>query len=196
MNKKKKQYNVLSLFSSAGIGELGIKACGMNILLSNELLKNRCALYRENYPETKCICGNIWDLQDEIVDNWLDFNVGNPFLLYATPPCQGMSFNSVGKRQQEIREGRRPKDDPRNQLIIPTIQIVKKLKPEWLLLENVQEMLNTIIPVKDGVYKNIIDFIKLKAKAKYGINLHVEQRLINWVGVNEKESESEEENKA
>lgn len=167
MNKKKKQYNVLSLFSSAGIGELGIKACGMNILLSNELLKNRCALYRENYPETKCICGNIWDLQDEIVDNWLDFNVGNPFLLYATPPCQGMSFNSVGKRQQEIREGRRPKDDPRNQLIIPTIQIVKKLKPEWLLLENVQEMLNTIIPVKDGVYKNIIDFIKEELAPEY-----------------------------
>jgi UDP-N-acetylmuramate dehydrogenase len=40
--------------------------------------------------------------------------------------------------------------------------------------------------------KNIIDFIKLKAKATYGINLHVEQRLINWVGVNEKESEEEE----
>ena len=44
--------------------------------------------------------------------------------------------------------------------------------------------------------KNIIDYIKLKAKAKYNIKLHVEQRLINWVGVNEKESESEEENKA
>ena len=41
--------------------------------------------------------------------------------------------------------------------------------------------------------KNIIDYIKLKAKNKYGINLHVEQRLINWVGVDEKESESEEE---
>ena len=40
--------------------------------------------------------------------------------------------------------------------------------------------------------KNIIDYIKLKAKAKYNINLHVEQRLINWVGVNEKESEEEE----
>ena len=44
--------------------------------------------------------------------------------------------------------------------------------------------------------KNIIDFIKLKVKAKYNIKLHVEQRLINWVGVNEKESESEEEDKA
>ena len=41
--------------------------------------------------------------------------------------------------------------------------------------------------------KSIIDYIKLKAKAKYDIKLHVEQRLINWVGVNEKESEEEEE---
>ena len=40
--------------------------------------------------------------------------------------------------------------------------------------------------------KNIIDYTKLKAKAKYNIKLHVEQRLINWVGVNEKESEEEE----
>ena len=48
-----KKYNVLSLFSSAGIGELGIKACGMNILLSNEILKERCDLYHENYPETE-----------------------------------------------------------------------------------------------------------------------------------------------
>ena len=40
--------------------------------------------------------------------------------------------------------------------------------------------------------KNIIDYIKLKAKTKYNIKLHVEQRLINWVGVNEKESEEEE----
>ena len=32
--------------------------------------------------------------------------------------------------------------------------------------------------------KRIIDFIKQKALIKYGIRLHVEQRLINWVGVN------------
>jgi len=157
--QQKKQYNVLSLFSSAGIGELGIKACNMNILLSNELLKSRCALYQENYPETKSLCGDIWKLQDEIFETWQKFDVGNPFMIYATPPCQGMSFNSVGKRLNEIRKGKAPKDDPRNQLIIPTIKLVKRLQPEWLLLENVQEMQNTIIPVEDGTYKNIIDFI-------------------------------------
>lgn len=151
---------VLSLFSSAGIGELGIEASGLNILLSNELLKNRCELYEENYPKTKSICGDIWEKTDEIVDTWNSLCVGHPFLIYATPPCQGMSFNSVGKRLHEVRLGRKPKDDPRNQLIVPTIELVKRLKPEWLLLENVQEMQNTIIPLKNGEYKNIIDFIR------------------------------------
>ena len=145
--------NVLSLFSSAGIGELGIKASGLRILLSNELLSNRCALYKENYTE--------------IIQRWDNFNAGNPFLIYATPPCQGMSFNSVGKRLQEIRRGRKPKDDPRNQLIIPTIEIVKALRPDWLLLENVQEMQNTIIPVKDGEYMNIIDYIRCELGEDY-----------------------------
>ena len=40
--------------------------------------------------------------------------------------------------------------------------------------------------------KKIIDTIKLKALNKYGIRLRVEQRLINWVGVSEKESDEEE----
>lgn len=159
--------NVLSLFSSAGIGELGIKASGLHILLSNELLSNRCALYRENYPETECICGDIWEKKSEIIKKWNSFNVGNPFLIYATPPCQGMSFNSVGKRLQEIRKGRKPKDDPRNQLVIPTIEIVKALRPDWLLLENVQEMQNTIIPVKNGEYMNIIDYIRSELGRDY-----------------------------
>ena len=40
--------------------------------------------------------------------------------------------------------------------------------------------------------KKIIDLIKQKALIKYGIRLRVEQRLINWVGVNIDEKEEEE----
>ncbi len=159
--------NVLSLFSSAGIGELGIKATGLKILLSNELLSSRCSLYAENYPETRCLCGDIWELQDTICDEWCGFGVGSPFLIYATPPCQGMSFNSVGKRMQEIRKGKKPKDDPRNRLIIPTINIIKKLKPMWILLENVQGMENTLIADENGVYWNIIEYIKSELEPEY-----------------------------
>jgi DNA (cytosine-5)-methyltransferase 1 len=152
--------NVLSLFSSAGIGELGLKACGMNILLSNELIKERCDLYKENYKDTISICGDIWEQKDTIINTWNSMNIGSPFLIYATPPCQGMSFNGLGKLLYEIRAGRRPKEDPRNRLIIPTIHIIKKLKPKWVLLENVPTMLNTIIRKDEGGYKNIMDYLK------------------------------------
>lgn len=157
---RKKNKAVLSLFSSAGIGDLGIRSCGYDIILSNELLKERCLLYCENYPESEMICGDVWAKKEVIINEWNKKSVGNPFLIFATPPCQGMSFNSVGKRLLEIRKGRKPKDDPRNQLIVPTMEIVRKLRPMWLLLENVQEMQNTIIPLENGTYKNIIDFIR------------------------------------
>ena len=160
VQQQNKQYNVLSLFSSAGIGELGIKSLGLNILLSNELLKERCDLYHENYPETISVNGDIWANEDKIVTKWTAMNVGAPFLLYATPPCQGMSFNSIGKIQNEIREGRRPKEDPRNRLIIPTLNIIKALMPDWILFENVPEMQHTIIRTEIDEYVNIIEYVK------------------------------------
>lgn len=158
---------VLSLFSSAGIGELGLKSAGLNILLSNELLKERSDLYHQNYPETENLCGDIWNLKDEIIKKWKDKKIGSPFLLYATPPCQGMSFNSVGAIQNFIREGVRPKEDPRNRLIIPTVEIIKSLRPLWVLMENVPEMNNTIIRTDKDEYKNIIQYIKDELTPEY-----------------------------
>lgn len=155
----KKRRTVLSLFSSAGIGELGIKATGFDIRLSNELLPDRCALYHENYPETESICGDIWQKKCEIIRKWRAHNDGAPFMIYATPPCQGMSFNGIGKILAEVRAGRRPKEDPRNRLIIPTVEIIQKLHPEWVLLENVPTMSNTIIRTEANDYKRIVDYI-------------------------------------
>lgn len=152
--------NVLSLFSSAGIGELGIKSTGLSILLSNELNEQRCSLYKENYPDVNCICGDIWKKQSEIINTWNTLNVSSPFLIYATPPCQGMSSNGAGRLLYEIRNGTRKAEDPRNRLIIPTMHIAKQLRPLWLLLENVPTMNNTIIRDQNNNYINIIDYIK------------------------------------
>lgn len=65
-----REKKVLSLFSSAGIGELGIKKLGLSILVSNELVPIRCELYQENYPEVKNVCGDIWEKQEEILQEW------------------------------------------------------------------------------------------------------------------------------
>ena len=156
LNSKK----VLSLFSSAGIGELGIRAAGLEIKISNELLPDRAAIYHENYPEVKEICGDIWEKQQQIVDTWNEECNESPFLVYATPPCQGMSSNGAGKLLREYREGRRKKEDPRNRLIIPTMNIIRELRPQWILLENVPTMNNTIISDEAGEIINIIDYIR------------------------------------
>ena len=159
--------NVLSLFSSAGIGELGIRASGLRIRVSNELLQDRADLYHENYPEVNEICGDIWEKKDEIIKVWRTMCEDDPFMIYATPPCQGMSSNGTGKLLREYREGRRPKEDPRNRLIIPTMNIVKALQPHWLLLENVPTMDQTVILNEEGVPVNIIEYFQNQLGADY-----------------------------
>lgn len=158
-NPRHMNKTVLSLFSSAGIGELGVKAAGFDIVVSNELLPDRCALYSENYPKTDIVQGDIWTCQEKIVSRWRSLVSAPPFLVYATPPCQGMSSNGTGKLLAEIRLGRRDVEDPRNRLIIPTLQIIKELRPCWVLLENVPTMEHTIIRTPNNKYENIIDYI-------------------------------------
>lgn len=162
-----KNRNVLCLFSSAGIGESGIKALDWNILVNNEIVKNRCEIYKENYPEVKTICGDIWEKQHEIIATWNMCTKENPFLIYATPPCQGMSSNGAGKLLNLVRKGKRPKEDPRNRLIIPTMNIIKTLKPKWILFENVSNMKDTVIRDENDCYTNIIDYIKRELGTDY-----------------------------
>ncbi len=62
----------LSLFSSAGIGELGVEATGIEIVVASELRPDRCGLYRANHPGTDLLEGDIWDLRGEIVSRCRD----------------------------------------------------------------------------------------------------------------------------
>lgn len=156
------------LFSSAGIGELGVHAAGIDLICSNEMVPYRAQLYQENFPKSQMLCGDIWKLQDEIISTATE-GLGDDelFLLYATPPCQGMSTNGIGKLKFEVAEGRRDAEDPRNRLIIPTMDIACKLRPRWLLLENVPGMRNTAITDENGSVVNIIDYVRRRLGSEY-----------------------------
>ena len=45
----------------------------------------------------------------------------------------------------DYRKGLRPKMDERNHTIIQLLKSIKALKPEWVILENVTNMVNTLI---------------------------------------------------
>ena len=137
--------NAISLFSSSGIGDLGLHANGIKTVIACELLDERMKLFKYNNPDTKCFCGDIWELEEDIIDYYKSTFKNEPFIILATPPCQGMSPNGMGKMLNDYRKGLRPKYDERNRLIIPAVKIIKALQPQWVIFENVSNMGNAIV---------------------------------------------------
>jgi DNA (cytosine-5)-methyltransferase 1 len=135
--------------------------------VANELLADRSEVFKHNYPECTVITGDIWENQTKIIEQSKKL-LGNRALAFmlATPPCQGMSKNGRGKLLNLIREGKKGKFDKRNELVIPTINIAKSLNVETLVMENVPEMENTLIPVGDRVI-NILEYIAQELGGDY-----------------------------
>lgn len=150
----------ISLFSNAGIGDIGIESNGIEVIHANELLEERANTYRYNHKKTNVICDNILNLEKDSFNRLKKGIKDDLFLLMATPPCQGVS--SAGKRD---------KFDIRNQLIKPTIKAIKELFPEWVLIENVPNYQKAFISDTEHIIKeedsnnkykkiNIVDYIK------------------------------------
>tara|TARA_B100000780_G_C21104459_1_gene445916 strand:+ start:249 stop:1409 length:1161 start_codon:yes stop_codon:yes gene_type:complete len=123
----------LSLFSNVGIAEIFFEKIGIDILIANEIVDTRAKFYKENYPNTDVIIGDIKKKKffDEIINkskkNKIDF-------IITTPPCQGMS-----------NAGKKDKKDPRNTLINEAIKVIREIKPKYVFLENVPQQLNTFV---------------------------------------------------
>ena len=156
----------VSLFCSSGIGDLGLRANNIETVAACELLPERMRLFLHNYPEAKDFCGDIRELKDDIIAYYRNTFDEPPFLVLATPPCQGMSSNGMGTILNNLKKGIRPKLDPRNKLIIPAVEIIKALQPEWVIFENVPNMVNTVIE-DHGEMINIIDYIRRELSDVY-----------------------------
>ena len=147
----------LSLFANVGIAEAYLKEIGVDILLANEIDEKRAKFYKEVYPEVNMICGDITneDIRKKIITeaqiNKIDF-------LMATPPCQGMS-----------EAGKRLAFDPRNQLIFYAIDVIKKVNPKFVLLENVPKQLTTKIEY-NGEIMLIPEYIFKELGTLYNFN--------------------------
>ena len=151
----------ISLFSSYGLGDLGLRSAGADIVLMAELLEERCRHLRRNFPEAEVIPGCLEENWQGVVAAAESALRGHPLgLLVATPPCQGMSTNGAGKIARAVEKGERPKLDPRNRLIVPALEIAKRLRPQWIVFENVVQMKNTLIAAGEhGAVRKITDIV-------------------------------------
>ena len=75
--------NAISLFSSSGIGDLGLHANSIKTVIACELLDERMELFKYNNPDTKCFCGDIWELRKDIINYYKSTFKNEPFIILA-----------------------------------------------------------------------------------------------------------------
>jgi len=153
----KEKVKVLSLFSSGGVAEAYFEDLGIEISLANEIDEERAKFYSHLYPKAQMITGDITNhiLRKRLIDI---AKINKINCILATPPCQGMSI-----------AGSLDPLDKRNKLITYAIDVIKKLKPKYIMLENVPMQLVTKIRYKNKIV-NIPEYIKSELQNSYNFN--------------------------
>ncbi|WP_315072497.1 DNA cytosine methyltransferase [uncultured Clostridium sp.] len=159
-----KKIKAVSLFSSAGIGELLVDSCNIEVVVSNELIKQRAECYQHFYPSTSVICGDICD--EDIKNEILSFIGDDVKVLIATPPCQGLS--TVGKNKVQGHY----ETDNRNFLILEIFEIIDKANFDYILIENVPKFIEMYFPYENN-YLLLEDILKEKYSKIYNIDVAV-----------------------
>jgi len=152
-----KKIKGLSLFTGVGIAEAFLKNVGINIVVANEIDKKRADFFQFVYKDAKMIPGDITKkkIRDKVVKEAIKNDVN---FIMATPPCQGMSI-----------AGKMDEFDERNQLVFYALEIIKKIKPKFVLIENVPRQLKTQIKIGNKIYL-IPDYIKKELSGLYFLN--------------------------
>lgn len=159
----KNKINVLSLFSNVGIAETYFSELGLEVKVANEIIEKRSQFYHHLYPNVDIITGDITDTDifQSIIDKSKNQKID---FIIATPPCQGMSC-----------AGKKDPNDPRNFLIYYAIEIIKILRPKFVLIENVAMQQHTKILYNDE-YIPIPQYVEKELSSLYNFNTN---RLVN-----------------
>jgi DNA (cytosine-5)-methyltransferase 1 len=160
MNKKLK---AISLFSSAGIGELLLNNCDIDVVLANELIKQRVECYQHFYPSVHCICG---DIREESIKSKIISINDDVKVLIATPPCQGLSTLGKNKVQHHYEI------DSRNYLVLEVLDIIDRCDFDYIFIENVPKFIEMYFPYKND-FLLLEDILIDKYSAVYNIEIAV-----------------------
>lgn len=124
-------YKFIDLFSGAGGLSCGLVMAGFTPVASVEIMPEAVETYKYNFIDKKGFNEKvkIRDIRTKSVKEELYKTVGNQHidLIVGGFPCQGFSMS-----------GNRVISDPRNSLYLEMLEIVKNVKPDYVVMENVE----------------------------------------------------------
>ena len=129
----------LSFFSGAMGLDIGMKNGGIKALLACEFNKYCRMTIAENDPEIALI-GDINKYEPEDILRFARIPTGRKVdVIFGGPPCQ--AFSTAGAR--------RALDDERGNVFLRYIEVVEKIRPTYVVIENVRGLLSAPYPYKD-----------------------------------------------
>ena len=171
----------IRLFSSAGVGCYGFKQNGYECIATCELLNERLNVQRANNKcrlESGYICGDMTTDETKArlfkeIQRWRDdYKIEDVDVVFATPPCQGMSTANCKKNNQE---------QVRNSLVVEAIKVIHDVNPKIFIFENVRSFMKTTctdisgvdMSIKESIYTNLSEnyyiFSKVLNFKDYGV---------------------------
>ena len=132
-------FTAVSLFTGAGLSDLGYELAGFRFLVQVEADQRRTAIGAHNFPISKWLTvdvskahGAIQEVYQESASEPLD-------LLTATPPCQGMSSSNPSRGRRTTPQA--DSLEKKNRLLLEVIPVANLLRPRIIVVENVRQVL-------------------------------------------------------
>lgn len=138
--------DVISFFSGAGGLDLGLHESGHRIIKSYDNDKFCVETLKKNNISGEIFLKDIFDIKP----SELEKDTNNNLIVCGGPPCQ--SFSYAGKRLGL--------EDTRGLCFIKFLEICKEISPKYIIIENVQGLLNAKINNEKGaVLKHILEIL-------------------------------------
>ncbi|WP_148624191.1 DNA cytosine methyltransferase [Aliarcobacter cryaerophilus] len=171
INEGNNNPKIVDLFCGAGGFSLGFLKENYHVELANDIDRAAIETYKFNHPEIssdKVICKDIISIVENI-DTFIKSDVD---IIIGGPPCQ--SFSSAN--QQRVI------DDPRNILYKYFIKATEKIKPRFVLMENVRGMKKVAAQVVDD-FKKIGYDVVYKLYNSYDFSVPQSRTRLIYIGV-------------
>ena len=117
----------LDLFCGIGGLTLGLECAGFASIGGVDWWRDAAATFEHNQSHLRCMVSDLRVTGMEEIEAFFGIRRDDVDLLAGGPPCQG--FSTVGKRDGK---------DPRNRLWGHFLELVRGIRPPYLLIENVE----------------------------------------------------------
>lgn len=121
----------IDLFCGAGGMSIGASMSGIDVRYAVEIDRHAAATFSLNHKETILFNEDIRNLTFQQFDN-LDRR--QPLVVFGGPPCQGFSTSNQKNRDME---------NSNNWLFLEYLRLVKSIRPDWVVFENVKGLIET-----------------------------------------------------